>query len=184
MLPVSQPVSALPPETKFGGLLMKVDHAGAHGAVCICRGQIAVARWRVPLLVPELEQFLAHDLRHRAIFTEELRRRGRRRCYSYHLCGLGGWILGLLSGLGGASAIAATSIAVERVVLAHLERQLKMLEQDPPAFTAILMIVHDERAHRDRAKLAARQGSFWPRLIMPVVSTATSSVNWLGMKLP
>ncbi len=184
MLPIFAPVSALPPETKFGVRVIKVDHAGEHAAVCIYRAQLAVARWRAPQVVPELEHFLSHALRHRAVFAEELRRRGRWRSSLYPLCGVGGWILGLLTGLAGAVAIAATKVAVERVVLAHLEGQLEMLEQDPPAFTAILTIVQDEREPYDRAQLALRQGRFWPRLIPPVVSAATSLVIWSGMKLP
>lgn len=178
------PPAALPPETRFGGLVMKVDHAGEHGAICVYRGQILMARWRAPALVGELRQFLAHELRHRALFAAELQRRGRRRCISYHLCGLGGWMLGLLTGLAGAQAIAATTVAIEQVVLAHLERQMEQLAEDPNAYGAVMNIVLEEREHRDRAALALRQGAFWPRLLLPVVGAATSLVIWSGMRLP
>ncbi len=178
------PPQALPPDTSFGGLLMKVNHAGEHGAIGIYRGQILMARWRAPQMVAELRHFLDHERRHRAIFAEELKRRGRRRCLSYRLCGLGGWLLGLATGLAGAQAIAATSVAVERVVLAHLERQMRQLAEDPNAYGAVLQIVQDEREHRDRAALAMRQGRFWPRLLLPTVSAATGFVVWTGMRLP
>jgi ubiquinone biosynthesis monooxygenase Coq7 len=170
--PAAGPVSALPPETRFGGQVMKVDHAGEHGAICLYRAQIALARRRAPQLVPQLEHFLAQELGHHARFAEELRRRGLRRCHSYSLCGLGGWMLGALTGLAGAQAIAATVVAVERVVLAQLKRQMKQLAQDPNAYGAVLNIVLDEREQRERAKLALCQGSFWPRLILPVVGAA------------
>jgi len=182
--PVSESVSALPPDTRYGGLVMKVNHAGEHGAVCIYRAQIAVARWRAPALVEELCHFLSHELGHRALFEAELKRRGRRRCYSYHLCGLGGLLLGFVTGLAGAQAIVATSVAVERVVLAHLQQQMTTLAGDPNAYGAVLRIVQEEQEHHDRAKLAMIQGGFWPRLILPVVSAATNLVIWSGMRLP
>ena len=51
------------------------------------------ARWRAPDMVDELSGFLAHERRHRDLFGAELARRGRRRCRSWHLCGLGGFAL-------------------------------------------------------------------------------------------
>jgi 3-demethoxyubiquinol 3-hydroxylase len=85
--------------------------------------------------------------RHRAIFEEELRRRGRPRCRSYRLCGLGGLILGVVTGLCGRSSISATTVAVESVVLGHLEGQMEALnEVDPDAYAAIRAIVDDEAA--------------------------------------
>jgi ubiquinone biosynthesis monooxygenase Coq7 len=118
------------------------------------------------------------------LFRAELDRRGRPRCRSYHLCGIGGFLLGAITGLFGASAIAATTVAVERVVLRHLEAQIEELSgSDPRAVEAIKAIIEDERAHHDRAKLETRQGALWPRFLMPVVSGATELVIWSGMKL-
>jgi ubiquinone biosynthesis monooxygenase Coq7 len=78
-------------------------------------------------MVDEIEHFLAHELRHRALFQAELSRRGIRRCRSYHLCGLGGLTLGLVTGVIGARAIALTTEAVESIVLRHLEHQQREL---------------------------------------------------------
>jgi ubiquinone biosynthesis monooxygenase Coq7 len=39
----------------LGDRVMKVDHAGEHGAICIYRAQRFFARWRAPHMVPELE---------------------------------------------------------------------------------------------------------------------------------
>lgn len=82
----------------LGGRILKVDHAGEQGAVNIYRAQILMARWTAPSLVPELREFKSHEERHRALFWAELQRRGVRRCRSYWLCGIGGWMLGLLTG--------------------------------------------------------------------------------------
>jgi ubiquinone biosynthesis monooxygenase Coq7 len=165
----------------LGDRILKVNHAGEHGAVNIYRGQLIACRYRDPALQGELDVFRRHEERHRGVFAEELRRRGVRRCRSYHLCGAGGYILGLVTGLCGRPSIAATTVAVERVVLRHLEAQLR--DSDPDAYRAIKSIVRDEQDHHDRAALEKRRGVFWPRVLGPVVSASTEAVIWLGMHL-
>ncbi|WP_316682833.1 demethoxyubiquinone hydroxylase family protein [Ralstonia flaminis] len=126
-------------QRNLGDRYLKVDHAGEHGAICIYTGQIAIARLFFPDLVPELIQFRSDERNHRAIFGAELERRGLRRCRSYWLCGAGGLALGVLTGLLGRTAVSATTVAVESVVLRHLEQQLaaltrQPLPQSPPLF--------------------------------------------------
>lgn len=174
----------LGPGESLGDRVLKVNHAGEHGAVNIYRGQALASRLRAPSLIAELREFQAHEEGHRALFWHELEQRGRRRCRSYHLCGIGGYVLGVVTGLIGPSAVAATTVAVERVVLRHLAVQLQVLEDiDPKGHAAVLAIVKDERQHHESAALATRQGAFWPRVLMPVVSVTTEVVIWLGMRL-
>jgi 3-demethoxyubiquinol 3-hydroxylase len=45
---------------------------------------------------------------------------------------------------------------------------------DAKAHAAVVAIVHEEREHHDRAALEARQGGFWPRVLMPIVSVHRS----------
>jgi len=164
--------------------MLKVDHAGEFGAISIYTGQLAMARLFARDLVPELVEFRSHERRHRAIFAAELSSRGVSRCRSYWLCGLGGLALGVLTGLLGRSAIAATTVAVESVVLRHLEDQLVQLEgRDAPAVLAISAIVEDERAHHDQAATHVSQESFVYRMLEPTVSAATEAVIWLGMRV-
>ena len=164
--------------------ILKVDHAGEHGAVSIYRGQLMIARWRAPELVPQLLEFRRHEERHRQIFQGELIRRGARRRRSYHLCGLGGSLLGLRTGLCGRSAIAATTVAVERVVLKHLEEQLTHLKsEDAEAHAAVASIYDDELEHHDTAEHDVEPGGFWFRLLSPIVGTSTEAVIWLGMRI-
>jgi 3-demethoxyubiquinol 3-hydroxylase len=170
-------------DTDLGGRILKVNHAGENGAVHIYFAQAAVARLTAPGLVAELIEFRLHEERHRAIFWAELQRRGRPRCRSYGLCALGGFVLGLVTGLLGRAAIAATTVAVERVVLRHLKHQIAQLRlSDPAAVQSIEAIVADEQRHHD--ELAAQAGGvFWVRLLEPVVAASTEAVIWLGMKL-
>ena len=88
-------IARLAADESLGDRVMKVNHAGEHGAVNIYRAQLLACRWRSSDITSELRQFLDHEMRHREVFAAELTRRGRPRCRSYHLCGLGGFALGL-----------------------------------------------------------------------------------------
>ena len=169
----------------LGDRVLKVDHAGEQGAVCIYRAQIFFARWRAPDMVPELEGFLAHERGHRALFAAEMGRRGVRRCRSFAFCALGGTVLGALTGIAGRGAIAATTVAIERVVLRHMHEQVEALaERDPAAADTLRAVISEEQEHHDlSAARMARSGSFWRRLIDPVVAGSTETVIWLGMRL-
>jgi ubiquinone biosynthesis monooxygenase Coq7 len=168
----------------LGDRIIKVNHAGEHGAICIYSGQIHIARITARTMVSELTEFRSHEQRHRAIFGAELQRRSRPRCRSYWFCGLGGYVLGLITGLLGSSAIAATTVAVESVVLRHLEQQLVALQgNDPAAVTAISAIVSEERQHHDQSAAHVQAGTFWPKILTPIVSASTETVIWLGMRL-
>lgn len=170
--------------TELGDRIIKVNHAGEFGAIAIYTGQILVARIFARELVPELIEFRSHERGHRKIFAGELQRRGRRRCKSYWLCGTGGLVLGVLTGLLGRSAISATTVAVESVVLRHLEQQLLDLrDRDEPAVRAISAIVMEERMHHDQAAARVAHGSLWHFVLTPVVSAATEAVIWFGMRL-
>jgi ubiquinone biosynthesis monooxygenase Coq7 len=168
----------------LGGRILKVNHAGETGAVCIYAGQIVMARITAPRLVAQLQEFKSHEERHRAIFLAELQRRGLPRCRSHGLCALGGWVLGLLTGLLGARAIAATTVAVEHVVLQHLQQQLQTLAgRDEAAVAAITQIVAEEQQHHDHAVRHLGGGGWWTRWLTPVVAASTEAVIWLGMHL-
>jgi ubiquinone biosynthesis monooxygenase Coq7 len=166
------------------GRIIKVNHAGEHGAVNIYAGQIAMARLRAPSLLSELSEFKAHEERHRAIFAKELERRGLPRCRSYWLCGLGGYVLGFLTGLMGARSIATATVAVERVVLRHLQRQLREIgTTDPAATTAISAILSEEQFHHDQSAAHIRHAGVIDRGIGSVISAATEAVIWIGMRI-
>jgi 3-demethoxyubiquinol 3-hydroxylase len=170
--------------TDLGNRILKVNHAGEHGAVNIYAGQIFFARLTARNVLAELREFRLHEERHRAIFWAELERRGKPRCKSYVLCGLGGFALGLITGMLGKQAIAATTVAVERVVLAHLNDQVHALRgQDDDAVVAINSILRDERDHHDRSSENLQTKSIWTKLLQPVVAASTETVIWLGMRL-
>lgn len=170
-------------DIEFAARVLKVNHAGENGAVNIYSGQIFFARLTAPSMVAELVEFKSHEEKHRAVFWAELQRRNRPRCRSYWLCGVGGFALGLVTGFFGRRAIAATTVAVERVVLRHLEQQLLLLQgKDEAAVRAIESIVAEERLHHDQSSSHIATGQFWPRVLSPVVAASTEAVIWIGMR--
>jgi ubiquinone biosynthesis monooxygenase Coq7 len=177
-------LSAFSRFTELGDRILKVNHAGENGAIHIDAGQILMARLTAPSLLPELREFKSHEERHLGIFQAELARRQKPRCKSFWLCALGGYTLGLVTGLFGKSAIAATTVAVEQVVLRHLQHQLVLLDgKDESACQAISKIIEEEAQHRDHAASHVAASSFWPRLLTPIVAASTEFVIWLGMHL-
>lgn len=168
----------------LGDRVLRVDHTGEHGAVRIYLAQRWVARWRASAMLGEIDGFIAHERRHRALFAEELARRGRGRCINYPLCGWGGSVLGFATGLLGARAIAATTVAVEAVVLRHLEKQIAALSAaDPAAVNLLRAILDDERAHHDHGAARLRGGPM-EVVVKRFVSAATEAVIWMGMRSP
>ena len=174
----------LKPGETLGDRVIKVDHAGEHGAVCIYLVQRWIARWRAPEMLAELGHFIEHERGHRAKFGAELERRGRPRCRSYFWCGLWGLVFGTLTGLAGRHAIAATTVAIERVVLRHMHEQVQALAMiDNEAASLLRQIIAEEQEHHDLSAQRIGEGSFWPRLINPVVAASTEAVIWTGMRL-
>lgn len=168
----------------LGDRILRVNHAGEQGAICIYTGQLLAARLAAPSMRAELRAFREDERRHRQIFQGELVRRGRARCRSYWLCAAGGFVLGVITGLMGRRAIAATTMAVEQVVLRHLEWQVGVLAgADVDAVAAIESIIADERAHHDASEETVRASAALTQLLVAVVSFSTEAVIWVGMRL-
>jgi 3-demethoxyubiquinol 3-hydroxylase len=95
-----------------------------------------------------------------------------------------GWLLGAVTGLLGRNAIAATTVAIERVVLAHMKEQLAELEVlDVSAAAALRQIIGEEQEHHDVSAARLAPGSPWSKIIDPIVAVSTETVIWLGMRL-
>lgn len=180
---VMSPPGKLRPAATVAEKMIKVDHAGENGAVNIYRAQRLAARLRAPSLLAQLAQFQQHEEEHRRIFHAHLAQIGVRRCVSYSLCGAGGFALGLVTGVLGPSAIAATTFAVEHVVLRHLEHQLEYLRSAAPeARDCVTRIYDDERAHHDAAQAGLLRERRLTRVLIAVVRFCTEQVIRIGMR--
>jgi 3-demethoxyubiquinol 3-hydroxylase len=133
--------------------IIKVNHAGEHGAIRIYRSQIAIARWRCPDVVPELEEMLAHEISHRARFADAMPSRHAKPCRMLFLWGVGGRLLGVGTALVGRNAIWACTAAVEEAVHRHLNDQLAFLSsRDQELYALIDSIKTEELSHLDHAE--------------------------------
>ena len=163
--------------------MIKVDHAGENGAVNIYRAQRTMARFRSRSLVHQLEQYMQHELAHRRLFANYLAENGVRRCKSYFACGAGGYVLGFVTGLIGPTAIAATTYAVENVVLGHLEEQRHYLRhEDTNAHDCVVQIIEDEKAHHDAARNQIPENQLMTKTLIRVVRFCTECVIRFGMR--
>lgn len=163
--------------------MIKVDHTGENGAVNIYRAQAIGAQLFARDLLPEIKENQAHEERHRDIFANQLKSWGVRRCVSFHLSGIGGFVLGLFTGLMGRQAIHATTFAVEHVVLEHLEHQLSYLkEADIEAFKCVAAIVAEEQEHHDYAENNLKKDNWLNKLLIVIVKVSTEGVIRFGMR--
>ena len=163
--------------------ILKVNHAGEFGAINIYRSQILVSKLFRRSYVPLLENFLADETRHLNIFWVEIQRRDGIKCKSYWLCGLGGWLMGLLSAFFGQTGVMACTWAVESVVANHLHNQLRYLHQkkDQEAYDAVKSILEDEENHRDIGQnLGGKNILYAPFRFM--ISVFTEAVIRIGMR--
>ena len=176
--------TTIPATNALGNRILKVDHAGEQGAICVYRAQWLVAGLTAPSMCEQLADFLVHEKCHRSMFGAALMQRGLPRCKSYVLCSAGGYVLGGLTALMGRGAIATTTVAIEAVVLRHLaEQRTELATIDPAAAELIASIIDDEQQHHDRSLDQIDIDSGWLRGLRIIVSQVTEAVIWLGMRL-
>jgi 3-demethoxyubiquinol 3-hydroxylase len=175
--------TALRPAATMAEKMIKVDHAGENGAVNIYRAQHLVCRVFRPSLCAELRDFQRHEETHRNIFLTWLQKRGIRRCISYHGCGIGGFVLGLVTALLGRRAIWATTYAVEHVVLEHLDGQLAYLRsRDDEAHRCVAKIYAEEMAHHDHGHHQISRHGVLAGMLIACVKLSTEAVIRIGMR--
>ncbi len=161
--------------------ILKVNHAGEHGAIRIYRAQIWIARWRCPDVMPFLKETLAHEVNHCALFRAAMTPRGTRPCRVMSLWGNGGYVLGVLTALVGRQGIWICTAAVEAAVHRHLEDQLFFLrERDPELHDLIKSIQIEELSHLHHAEDNITHDGFAARLLNRVVSLSTDVAIWLS----
>jgi 3-demethoxyubiquinol 3-hydroxylase len=152
--------------------ILKVNHAGEHGAIQIYTAQISIARRRFPDIVPMLETMLGHEVEHHRLFQEAMRSRHARPCRLLFLWSWGGFFLGLFTALLGRRMIWICTEAVEEAVHHHLTDQLHFLiSHDPELHRIIADIQLEEQGHLDHAKRSRGQTG-----VLSNVSRATIAV--------
>ncbi len=163
------------------GRILKVNHAGEHGAIRIYRAQLWVARYRFPDMVPFLEETLGHEIEHCALFRNAMPKRDAKPCRALGLWGNGGLVLGLLTALLGRQGIWICTEAVEATVHRHLNDQLFFLQsRDAELRSLIAGVQLEELHHLHYATERITSRSLRARLLRAAVSMATEAVIWLS----
>lgn len=161
--------------------ILKVNHAGEHGAIRIYRAQIAVASRLWHDLVPPLQHMLVHEVEHCRLFREAMPARSARPCRIMSLWGLGGSGLGFATALMGRQAIWTCTAAVEEAVHRHLDDQLNFLQsRDQDLYDLILAIREEELSHLHTAECHLQDPTWARSALRGVISAITDALIWLS----
>ncbi|MEO8670578.1 MAG: demethoxyubiquinone hydroxylase family protein [Tahibacter sp.] len=164
--------------------ILRVNHAGEYGAICIYRGQISVARFFSAGCVGALTEMLAHERTHFQTFGGILVERGVRPCHALPLWAFGGWVIGIATALLGTRSIWVCTTAIERTVSAHLAHQVEFLRaSDYDVLAAVQTIQLDEESHEQYASRNGGEATGPYVLLSWVIAGATSFAIWLSTKL-
>ena len=162
--------------------MLRVDHAGEHGATCIYQGQLDVLG-RGPA-AQAIRLMAEAESRHLARFETLLHDRRVRPTLLQPLWTVAGYTLGAATALMGERAAMACTVAVEEVIDEHYQGQAERLgDEDPALRETILSFRDDEVAHRDLAFAHGAEESPVYDLITAVVKTGSRLAIWLSTRL-
>lgn len=140
--------------------MIRVDHAGEHGAVQIYAGQLAVLG-HLPT-GETIRHMQAQEQDHLDTFDRLIAENGVRPTALSPVWSVAGYALGAVTALMGEKAAMACTAAVEEVIDEHYAAQAAALESDGEATAELKATIEkfrvDEIAHRDTAlELGAEQ---------------------------
>ena len=143
------------PQSARLGEMLRVDHAGEHGAVQIYRGQRAVfdALPGKEALRDTLRAMEDGEAEHLSTFNRLLAERGVRPTLLSPVWSIAGFGLGAVTALMGEKAAMACTAAVEEVIEKHYASQAEMLEAaDPVLADTVRAFREDELGHKATAE--------------------------------
>jgi len=163
--------------------VLRVNHAGEHGAISIYNAQIRAAQSRCPALTPWLLDTLGHECRHRDAFLAAMPDRNAKPCRAMFVWALGGNALGFVTALFGQYGIMVCTAAVERTVHQHLDEQIEYLSgRDAELATLIQTVKKDEDSHLAYAEAHHNPHSFSARVLAGIVALATEMLIWISTR--
>lgn len=162
--------------------ILRVNHAGEHGAVAIYSRQLQNAR-RYPEFVPWIKEALAHEIGHRARFHAAMPSRSAKPCRLLSVWSIGGTALGWITSALGRNGLMVCTAAVERTVHQHLVEQIAYLDQRDPELARIIREIQvDEDAHLAFADAHHRGETVFARLLSGVVGSMTELLIFLSTR--
>jgi ubiquinone biosynthesis monooxygenase Coq7 len=171
------------PEGRIIRRILRVNHAGEHGAVSIYSAQIAWARKRAPDILEWLEETIGHEQAHRDLFRGAMPTRAAKPCRLMSVWSVGGTMLGWLTARMGRAGVMACTAAVERTVHRHLVEQQAFLKRHDAELLGIVQTVQvDEDSHLAHAEANLKGGGWMAKAIHPVVGAATEFLIFLSTR--
>jgi ubiquinone biosynthesis monooxygenase Coq7 len=161
--------------------MIRVDHAGEHGAVRIYDGQMAVLK-RGPA-ARAVRHMAAQEKRHLESFDKLLIERRVRPTLLSPIWDVAGFALGAASALMGPKAAMACTVAVEEVIEEHYRRQAEALGGEDPALKdTIEEFRADEMSHSATAlDYGAKDAPLYDALSSAVKTGARLAI-WLSTR--
>ena len=108
--------------------IIRVDHAGEHGATQIYRGQLAIFKENTEF-GKEIKEMADQEEIHKSTFDEYIVKESVKPTILFPFWNLAGYALGLGTALMGKKAAMACTVAVEEVIGQHYEEQAKELSK-------------------------------------------------------
>ena len=131
--------------------IIRVDHAGEHGATQIYRGQLAIFKENTEF-GKEIKEMADQEEIHKSTFDEYIVKENVKPTALFPFWNLAGYALGLGTALMGKKAAMACTVAVEEVIGQHYEEQAEELKKrkiKPQLLKTVKKFREDELEHHD-----------------------------------
>jgi len=162
--------------------MVRVDHAGEHGAARIYAGQLAILG-KHP--VGETIRHMAEqELEHRAVFDRMLVERRVRPTLLGPFWDVAGFALGAATALMGERAAMACTVAVEEVIDEHYQSQADALgDAEPELKATIEKFQADEREHRDTGLAHGAEATPGYEALTAAIKAGSRLAIWLATRI-
>jgi ubiquinone biosynthesis monooxygenase Coq7 len=171
-----------PPAAELVKRMIRVDHAGEHGAARIYDGQLAVLGKRA--VGATIRKMAAQEREHRAAFDALLVERRVRPTLLGPLWDAAGFALGADTALLGETAAMACTVAVEEVIDEHYRQQSEALGEHEPALKqTIEKFRADELEHRDTGLEHGAEQAPGYEVLTAAIKTGSRLAIWLATRI-
>lgn len=161
--------------------ILRVNHSGECGAVAIYQAQRLFGWAWSDDLNAFLADAVAHEKTHRKCFREAMRDRNVSPCATRPLWVAGGFLLGLVSVLGGRRGVYACTAAIEQAVHGHLAEQAAYLTGRDDALAELIAdILQEEIEHMREGEKGFDPDCAAAAGFTGMVRSATDALVWLA----
>lgn len=161
--------------------ILRVDHAGEHGAVRIYEGQLAVLGDKPAGTV--IRRMAEQEQKHLDTFDRLLPAHKVRPTVLSPLWHVAGFALGAATALLGERAAMACTVAVEEVIDEHYAAQSAQLGAEEPALKKVIdEFRRDEIVHRDEGLAHGAEDAPGYELLRATIKTGSRLAIWLSTR--